>query len=164
LIGKLAERRPSTSTRVDETPRPRSETAEPPALKPPWKPVGIEPAPSAEIERMASAAVLMPARCRFSEVSTVTGDGVSVSVRRNSEPVTTISSTCVCSAAGAVCATAWLAPSRATAVPQIMEEASRRSRMDFVFKFNSPASSAQDGRARLQTRRRVRLAGSYGSK
>jgi hypothetical protein len=56
LIGKLAERRPSTSTRVDETPRPRSETAEPPALKPLWKPVPIEPAPSAEIERMASEA------------------------------------------------------------------------------------------------------------
>ena len=76
---------------MDDTPRPRSETAEPPAEKPFWNPVPIDPALSAEIERIASLAVVIPAFASVSEVSTVTGDGVSVSVRRNSEPVTTIS-------------------------------------------------------------------------
>jgi len=109
LIGKLAERRPSIRTRVEETPRPRSETAEPPALKPLWKPVPIEPAPSAETERIASVAVVRPARCRGCEVIIVTGEGVSVSVRRKSEPVATISSTSVWSA-GAAGAAVWAAP------------------------------------------------------
>ena len=120
-----------------------------------------------EIERMASEAVLMPARARFSEVSTVTGDGVSVSVRRNSEPVTTISSTCVWSlplaAGAAVCAAAWLAPSTATAAPQIMVEASSRSRTVFLIKVNSPASlrrACPHARSRILASR-TQLAGSY---
>jgi hypothetical protein len=92
LIGKFVERRPSTSTKVEETPKPRSETATPPAEKRLWKPTPIEPPLSAETVRMASAAVVMPAFARLSAVSTETGEGVSVLVRRNSEPVTTTSS------------------------------------------------------------------------
>jgi len=57
------------------------------------KPVEMDPAPSAETERIASLILVMPARFSDSLVRTVTGDGVSVLVRRRIEPVTTISLT-----------------------------------------------------------------------
>jgi hypothetical protein len=87
----------------------------------------------------------MPALIRLSVVRTVTGDGVSVSVRRNSEPVTTISSTSAGAAVGAaagrpVCAAAGLTNSMAAAAPQIIEEAIRRSRIFVVFKAFPPAA------------------------
>jgi hypothetical protein len=90
----------------------------------------------------------MPARCRFSDVSTVTGEGVSVSVRRNSEPVTTISSTSGLFGRrgwAAVWATAWLAPRKATAAPQIIVDAMRRARMGLVCKVVSPMCGALFG-------------------
>ena len=65
--------------------------AEPPAEKPLVKPRPIEPAPSAAACRIASAMLVMPARVRFSAVTTVTGSAVCESVPRNSEPVTTTS-------------------------------------------------------------------------
>jgi len=91
LSGKFVERRPSTSTRVDDTPRLRSDTAAPPAEKPLVKPLPIEPAPSAEAERIASVTLVMPARSRFSAVMTVTGNAVWVSDWRKMVPVTTMS-------------------------------------------------------------------------
>ncbi len=84
-------RRPSIRVSVEFTDRPRNETPDEPAPKPPVNEVGTEPLLSAEIERTASDTLLMPALASESEVSTVTGDGVSVSVRRNSVPVTTMS-------------------------------------------------------------------------
>ena len=53
--------------------------------------MGIDPLLSAEIERIASATLVIPARWRFSVVSTVTGEAVSVLARRKTEPVTTMS-------------------------------------------------------------------------
>ena len=47
---------------------------------------------SAETERTASETLVMPRRARLSDESTVTGDGVSVLVRRKIVPVMTISS------------------------------------------------------------------------
>ena len=98
--------------RVEDTPRPRSETAAPPEEKPPWKPVEIEPAPSAETERIASLIVVMPALPSTSGVSTVTGEGDSVAVARlNSEPVTTISGAASVDVVLACCANAGAAAS-----------------------------------------------------
>ncbi|CAA9533982.1 MAG: hypothetical protein AVDCRST_MAG23-1284 [uncultured Sphingosinicella sp.] len=85
-------RKPSSTVSVELTVRPRSDTAAEPWPKPPVNAVGIEPLLSAEIERTASATLVMPRRASDSELSTVTGDAVSLVVRRNSEPVTTISS------------------------------------------------------------------------
>ena len=84
-------------------PRPRSETAAPPAEKPFWNPVEIDPAPSAEIDRTASLMLVMPALLRVSVVSTVTGDGVSVLVRRKRDPVTTMSSSGAFAVVGNAC-------------------------------------------------------------
>jgi hypothetical protein len=65
--------RESTSTRVEDTPRPRSDTAEPPALNPVWKPLPIEPALSAEIERTASAIGSRMRLARFPGARTAAG-------------------------------------------------------------------------------------------
>src|SRR5436305_204457 len=85
---------------VELTVRPRSDTAEEPAPKPLAKAVGIDPLLSAEIERTASETLLMPAFFRLSADRMVTGEGVSVSVRRNSVPVTTMSFLLVSEASG----------------------------------------------------------------
>ena len=97
--GKFAERRPSISTTVDDTPRPRSDTAAPPAEKPLRKPVEIDPALSAETERIASCAVVMLARNSVCEVRTVTGEIELAFESRNSVPVTTTVPACPASGA-----------------------------------------------------------------
>ena len=66
-------------------------TAAPPALNPVRKPVEIEPALSAETDRIASLTVVIFARSSVCVVNTVSGDAVSVLVRRKSVPVTTMS-------------------------------------------------------------------------
>ena len=97
---------PSINTSVELTVRPRSETPAPPEPKPLANAEGIEPELSAEIDRIASATLVMPAFSRFSFDSVVIGDTVS-RLERNSVPVTTISpaladwSSCGTGAAGA---------------------------------------------------------------
>ena len=96
-------RRPSKMVSVDCTVRPRSEMALAPAAKlpPAFQPWVIVPALPADRRCTASVTVLRPRCSSVSAESTVTGDGVSVSVRRISEPVTTIWSPVASWAAGA---------------------------------------------------------------
>ena len=92
--GYGAMRRPSEIDSVDCTVRPRSAGAVAPEakLKPVFQPFVIVPALFAVRRCTASAAVLMPRSSSVSELSTVTGEGDSASVRRRIEPVTTTSS------------------------------------------------------------------------
>src|SRR3546814_12168137 len=103
-------RRPSEIDSVACTVRPRSAGAFAPEakLKPVFQPWVIVPAPLADKRCTASATVLMPRSWSVSELSTVTGDGASVLVRRRIEPVTTIVSSVEVapSSAGASCAKA----------------------------------------------------------
>jgi arginine/lysine/ornithine decarboxylase len=94
--------------RVEFTVRPRRATPEEPTAKPMPKAVGMVPLLSAETERIASATVVMPALSMASAVTVVTGEGVSVSCRRNRVPVTMMPSTSVEAEAlaGADCAAA----------------------------------------------------------
>src|SRR6185437_7387634 len=85
---------PSISTTVELTVRPRSATPEEPAAKPPVNEFGIEPLLSAEIERTTSESVVRPLRWIWTAEITVTGEGVSTSMRGMAEPVTTMDCNC----------------------------------------------------------------------
>jgi hypothetical protein len=91
----LAARWPSTSTSVEFTVRPRSATPEEPAAKPLENALGIEPLLSAEIERTTSDTVVRPLRWICCAEITVTGDGVSTSMRGTAEPVTVMVCNCL---------------------------------------------------------------------
>ena len=88
---------PSTSTSVASTVRPRSDTPEAPPARAPEKFCVSDPELSADTVRITSDTVILPLLMISSELITSTGEGVSASVRRRYEPVTTT----VSSSAGA---------------------------------------------------------------
>ncbi len=93
-------RRPSMSTSVEFTVKPRNATPDAPAAKPPPKAVGMVPLLSEVSERTTSDTVVSELLLIWSRVRTVTGDGVSL--RWNMVPVTTTVSTWLWSSACAI--------------------------------------------------------------
>src|SRR5258708_30415919 len=122
-------RRPSISTRVRAEPRPRRLT-----VAVPLEPLEtLEPCAAKDCGRelIRSSIRLTPRALMSAEVTEVTGAtlvrfGVGIRV-----PVTTISET---SPDAAAAAEAWVADRPRKATPQIIEEANRRSRVEFIFK------------------------------
>ena len=82
-----ATRRPFSSTRVEDVPRPRSEMPEAPEAKPPPKVVGTEPWLSTARVCSNSATLDLPDFSISAAFRVCTGEAVSASARRMLEPV-----------------------------------------------------------------------------
>src|SRR3569833_2864256 len=136
-------RLPSIRTRVRLAPRPRRFTVAVPLelLE------TVEPWAAKDCGRLfsRSSTRATPWALMSAEVTEVTGAtlvrfGVGMRV-----PVTTISETSLPAAASAAAAEAWVAERPRKATPQIIEEASRRSRTFWIFKVYILQRSACDG-------------------
>ena len=142
-----ATRRPLSSTRVEEVPRPRSEMPEAPEAKPPPKVVGTEPWLSTARVCSSSATLDLPDFSISAAFRVCTGEAVSASARRMFEPV--ISTRAIGAAFGVSCASAgkaagpagrWPAPEPAALVAdawkgtrtcgQVVDHAVLRKRSD----------------------------------
>ncbi len=121
-------RRPSISTRVRCEPRPRRLTLAVPVA--PFEMLELIPANTCGSWFSRSAVWVVPVSLTSSLLTTWTGLELVRFGCGMREPVTTISPT-VAPGAGVLCANAW--PPATSAAPQIMDEAKRRARVDWMF-------------------------------
>src|SRR6185312_5612316 len=129
-------RRLSISTRVREEPRPRRSTVAVPVA--PLE--GIEPWPANTCgSELVMSSIRVTPWALMSALPTVVTGAIEVRFGEGMRvPVTTISETSPAAAsAAAAAAAAWVADRPRKAAPQIIEEASRRSRVVWIFKVYS---------------------------